>query len=458
MSKATRRADRIYGGVIHQNDASFKSLANSYGPGGGGITNGMSGMGGATDKTTGSFYTPRIFNSSQELQVIYAQSWAARKFIDIPVDDQFALPRTFKDGDPELIKKIKAFEDSHNISNKIKDAQKAGRLYGTALLWFVTAEESAQLPLDINRLKPTDLKNIIVVDRFSISTVRLQSDPFRSGFLEPIEYGITLPNGFSSTVHKSRVVRFDGKMPLTVNGFQSYGNQWFGLSELTDILTTIENEDTLAKGIAHLTNEASIPVISMDNFSDAICSSDDDDEFDLDKRLEVQSIAKSIFRTTFIDGKDKFERVAVTFSGLPDLLDKFAVRLSAAADIPFTRFMGQSPSGLNTTGEGDMKNYAMSIRSEQENTLTPAYEMIDQITARMIGVDSLPDFDYPSLLSIDEKIQADTILGLSTAALNLATAGIIEVPEARELLRQNQLFTGLEDEDALEAITEMANK
>jgi len=30
---------------------------------------------------------------------------------------------------------------------------------------------------------------------------------------------------------------------------------------------------------------------------------------------------------------------------------------SGAADIPMTRLLGQSPAGMNATGDGDMRNY-----------------------------------------------------------------------------------------------------
>ena len=383
-SLAVLDSNRVFVGRFYR-DTPFNEIF----PSSGGIFNAGSGMGGPTDKSGGSFYIPRIFNSSAELQTIYAQSWAARKFIDIPVDDQFVMGRSFEGDDEELIKRIKDFEEEHEINIKLAEAQKAGRLYGTAILWFVTGENDPIFPLNLKRLKPGDLKNLIVIDRYGISSVRLQTNPLMSGYMKPLTYNIILPNGFSTTVHHSRVCRFDGKSPLTINGFQNYGDQWFGISELTDILTTIENEDMLAKGISHLANEASIPVIKFNGFDDTICSGEDN-ETDFKKRLEVQSLGKSIFRTTFLDADDSFERIAVSFTGLPNLMDKFAGRLAAAADIPQTRFLGRSPAGLNATGDGDMQNYAIAVNAMQEKKLRPVYTRVDSITGACLGVDELP--------------------------------------------------------------------
>ena len=436
---------------------SYINRSSSVGKSSGGIMNFLSGAGGVTDKSTGSFYTPRVFNSSDELQVIYAQSWAARKFIDIPVDDQFILGRTFESDDEELVEKIDKFNAKHQLDKKIKEAQKAGRLYGTALLWFVTDESDPAKPLDTSRLKEGALKNIIVIDRYRISTVTIQGDPLQSNYMEPNTYNISLPMGKSIRVHRSRVVRFDGKMPLTISGFQNYGEQWFGLPEFTDTLTTIESEDLLARGISHLSQEASIPVVKLEGLNDAVCKADTED-MNLSERLRSQSMMKSLFRTTFLDKEDDFSRVGVTFTGLPDLMDRFATRLSAAADIPITRFMGQSPSGMNATGDGDFKNYAVSIGSRQENVLRPAYSKIDPIIAALIGVDELPPFNFPTLIDVDDKAQSETLVNLSTGLTSLIMGGMIDEEEAREVLRKNPMFAALEERDAETELKKLANE
>jgi len=452
-SVAVLDANRIYGGRVYRD--SHTGFNNIF-PSTGGIFNAGSGMGGVTDKSGGSFYIPRVFSSSAELQTIYAQSWAARKFIDIPVDDQFVMGRSFEGDDEDLIKRIKDFEEEHEINIKLAEAQKAGRLYGTAILWFVTSEDDPIFPINLARLKPGDLKNLIVVDRYGISSVRLQTNPLIPGYMKPLTYNIVLPNGTSATVHHSRVCRFDGKNPLTINGFQNYGDQWFGISELTDILPTIENEDMLAKGISHLSNEASIPVIKFQDFDDAICSGDDD-ETDFKKRLQVQSLGKSIFRTTFLDAKDSFERVAVTFTGLPDLMDKMAGRLAAAADIPETRFLGRSPAGLNATGDGDMQNYAIAVNARQEKKLRPVYTKVDAITGALLGVDEFPEYTFPLLVDIDDKTQAETLAAISLSLSNLVSTFIIDENESRDVLRQNKLFKSLEDESPVDTLARLAS-
>ncbi len=54
-----------------------------------------------------------------------------------------------------------------------------------------------------------------------------------------------------------------------------------------------------------------------------------------------------------LDKKDSFTRVQTPLTNLSDILDRFATRLAAAADMPVTLLMGMSPAGLNATGESD---------------------------------------------------------------------------------------------------------
>lgn len=63
-------------------------------------------------------------------------------------------------------------------------------------------------------------------------------------------------------------------------------------------------------------------------------------------------------------------------AGLPETLSALAVRLAAAADIPVTLLLGQSPAGLNATGDSDLRNYYDRRRSDQRSKVLPAVKRI----------------------------------------------------------------------------------
>ena len=91
-----------------------------------------------------------------------------------------------------------------------------------------------------------------------------------------------------------------------------------------------------------------------------------------------------------LEADEKFERTTVSWAGLPDIMDRFARRLAAAASIPATRFWGTSPIGLNATGEADMANYAQHVKAMQEYLLPDALERLDMVLARDAGLREPP--------------------------------------------------------------------
>ena len=55
----------------------------------GGIVNHGTGLGTGLDKSEGSFFTPTRFWWRSPLELLYVQSSAARKFVDMPIEDMF---------------------------------------------------------------------------------------------------------------------------------------------------------------------------------------------------------------------------------------------------------------------------------------------------------------------------------------------------------------------------------
>src|SRR5690606_6888876 len=90
------------------------------------------------------------------------------------------------------------------------------------------------------------------------------------------------------------------------------------------------------------------------------------------KRLEMLDMARSIERAVFMDAeKERFEYVTRSIAGMPETLDRLALRLSAGTGIPVTLLMGQSPAGLNATGASDIRLWYDNVRSQQNQHLTP---------------------------------------------------------------------------------------
>ena len=98
------------------------------------------------------------------------------------------------------------------------------------------------------------------------------------------------------------------------------------------------------------------------------------------ERLQVLSQMKSILNTIAIDGEDDYVNISKNFASLPQVQMNMYQIVAAAADIPFTRFMGKSADGMNATGEGDLINYYDAIKGEiQIGQLQEIYSFLDPI-------------------------------------------------------------------------------
>ena len=110
---------------------------------------------------------------------------------------------------------------------------------------------------------------------------------------------------------------------------------------------------------------------------------------------------------------------------LKDLLDAFGKFLSAATDIPATRLLGTSASGLNATGEGDLKNYYDMIRSKQKSKYKPRLDYFDEIMVRSLGLNPDEDYEYEfkSLFQMTPKEQSEVDMNNSTRDKNYYDMG-----------------------------------
>jgi uncharacterized protein len=96
---------------------------------------------------------------------------------------------------------------------------------------------------------------------------------------------------------------------------------------------------------------------------------------------------QSIEGITLLDAEDEFDGHAhVPFSGISEALLQFGQQLAGALQIPLVRLFGQSPAGLNSTGESDLRNYYDGIHQQQESHLHYPVVRAVRMTAQSLGI------------------------------------------------------------------------
>ena len=416
--------------------------ANSNLTGSNNVVGDLSGMGGADDKATDLYFRSWEPNARSVMEILYVQSWAAKKAIDIPVDDVLRLWRSFTTDDARAIALMRDVEKELKIKRRISRAMKAARLHGTGVIIMLTDDGPPEMPLNIGGVGIGGVRNLPVFDRWDLRIALEDTDLNSLTYGEPIFYELRPNTPSAMIVHASRVIRFDGITSFSMDGFDAYTAGW-GIGILIPILSAILQDAIISAGAAHLSQEASIATLKLHDFAEAL-------KAEVGRNAETSTMSaselgahinrtKSNYRIMMLDTEDQFDRVAVSWAGLPELMDRAARRIAAAADIPSTRFWGQSPVGLNATGESDSYNYALMVGALQQDLLANPLSRLDQVLARHIGLRDPIPYEFVPLVS-DPEADAEISKTRAEAVALMLDRNVIDEVQAADILSSDPLF------------------
>ena len=383
-----------------------------------------------------------------ELNALYRTDWLAGKVVDIIPDDMTREWRYFSgDIEPETIGALVEEEERLGLAEAFNEAHKWARLYGTSFIVInVDDGQPVDQPLNINRVKKGGLKHIKVVDRHRIDRADLQ--PIENP-LDP-NYGMPSYYRFVNTnvkIHHSRMIRFDA-VKLPFDEFKR--NNYMSDSVLDRLYEALINFNTIAAGSASMVYETNVDVMKIKGLMNYIQSPEGTAL--IQKRFTLASMLKSFNNMLLLDADEEYDKKQNSFASLPDLLYAHALFLAGGSDVPATRLLGSSASGLNATGEGDMKNYYDVIRSKQSKDYKPKLDFFDILMAKNLGIPDDADLDYRfnSLFQMTPKEQADMdFINAQRDQIYLDKGIIPEYTVAKEL-KQNGTYTNLTDEHITE--------
>lgn len=360
-----------------------------YGAGGAGSSPMDRGAEFVGDRTTSNpFHRANPYDRWREYVNWYYTSWMARKGVDIPVADAMRGGWEIKKVDPEIARKLKKCWRELDGDAKLARCAKQERLLGGCALLMVVSDNKVGAkgtlaePMDFGAISSNvgALKSLNVIDINRLSMPVVETDVFSPNYDNPKSFAID-----GEDVDTSRLVLFDGA-PLF--GHTAYTVLYptprinpacMGESILTPVYDDLVRATGTAQAAFHLVNMASVMLVMMQDFS-ALSSSKVGNR----KLATMQEIVNSInvYKGAILDGVDvDVKNLPASFGSVPELVMGFVQMLSAAWDIPATRFVGQSPSGLNATGESDLENYYNMVQEYRERCMTPRIEKVLKVLA-----------------------------------------------------------------------------
>jgi len=161
-------------------------------------------------------------------------------------------------------------------------------------------------------------------------------------------------------------LRFDGEIAPTRLMVQ---NDYFGYSVLISAYNYLRNLAQSYEIASEILHNYVVSVIAIKNLSQILAQPKGEENIKL--RVEVINYCMSVINSMIIDADgESYDKMTTSLAGLPDLLDRFGLALSAVSGIPYMLLMGDSPSGLNSTGDNDLRSWYDLIANEQHEILT----------------------------------------------------------------------------------------
>ena len=383
------------------------------------LTNLVSRMGTERDKSSSSVYGLTVLADDQILAA-YRSAWLPRKIVDIPAFDSVRAWRDWQ-AKARQIELLEAEEKRLNVKGKVYEAKVKARLWGGAAIMLGTGDANLAEPLNVERVGKGGLKYLTVLTRRQLSAGEIDRDPQSEFYGKPALYKLTSNGNAQVDIHASRLVIFHGNAQADEEIATTY--QGWGDSVLQSTLDAIKQADSTAANIASLVFEAKIDIIKVPNFMASLA--DEGYKAKILERYTLANMSKGINGTLMLDKEEEYVTTSASFATLPEVLNSFLQIVSGAADIPATRLLGQSPAGMNATGESDLRNYYDRLSAMQELEMEPAMVRLDDCIIRSAtgARDEDIHFTWAPLWGLSEKEAADIFKLKADGARALAGTG-----------------------------------
>lgn len=425
-----------------QEKANIKKTADSF-------QNLAAGLGfGANNLLTGSTYN---FNPISRIRTllewIHRDSWLGGVAIDLVADDMIRAGINMKgEIEPSDTAQIEEAATTCGVWNGINDTIKWARLYGGCLGFYMIDGQNPETPFRIETVGKGQFRGLLALDRWmvepSLENLITEMGP-NTGL--PTYYRVTAqaPAMNGMKIHYSRVARLVGiKLPY----WQSLMENLWGISVIERLYDRMVSFDSATMGVAQLAYKSYLRTIKIKGLRDIVAQAGTRKFQGLVKQIDFMRLTQTNEGITLLDGEDEFETLqASNFTGLADVILQLGQQLSGALQIPLVRLFGQSPAGLNSTGESDLRTYYDGINQQQNRYLKEPVTKIYRCIAQSEGI-TLPEgfgIEFRPLWQMTDDQKADVAQKNTATILSAQAVGLVSDQVALKELKQSAATTGV---------------
>lgn len=379
------------------------------------------------------------------LDWIHRGSWLGGMAIDLLADDMTRGGiEILTVEDPSDVEKMQQGLTRLQIWSKLASTIKWANLYGGCIAVFLIDGQDPATPLRIETVGRNQFKGLLVLDRWMIDPDLNHLVPdYGPNVGLPMYYRVVAdaPAMRGQKIHYTRCIRLEG---IELPYWQRIMENLWGLSVFERLYDRMIAFDSATMGAAQLVYKAYVRTYKIDGLHEA-ATAGGDALVGIAKRVELMRKWQGIEGMTLLDKLDDFAAHETSgFTGIADVLVHFAEQLSGALQIPLVRLMGQSPAGLNSTGESDLRTYYDNILQRQEKSLRDGMNSVLRILGRSLGI-NLEDnfnFNFNPLWQLNEDEKSTVADRDTRMVLEAEAAGLISAQVALREMRQGSRVTG----------------
>ncbi|CDG86508.1 Phage-related family protein [Xenorhabdus bovienii str. feltiae France] len=398
-----------------------------------------------------------ISRNRVQIEFAYRSSFLVGAAVDAMADDMtrkgISISSRMK---PDAKGQLEKFWEDVGLWDELNNTLKWSRLYGGALLVLLIDGQDMATELNPDTIREGQFKGVMCLDRWMVkpSDSDLIND-YGPYFGKPRFYKVVAnQQGVPDwNIHYSRIIRMDGdSLPFQ----QARTENGWGMSVVERVFERVQAFDTATVGTAQLIHKAHLRTYSIKGLRQILATGGTMKE-GLMKHLDMIREFQTIEGMTVMDEEDEFQTHSYSFSGIADVILRFAEQVSGATGIPLVRLFGQSPSGFST-GDGDLENYYSRVNTLQERRLRRPLRWLLDISHRSLFGEPLPDdftFEFNKLWEMSDTDRSTMANNVASALSTLVDRQILPLHAAMADLRNLADVIGIggsvTDEDIEEA-------
>jgi hypothetical protein len=326
----------------------------------------------------------------------YLSSGIMRKIINIRAEDSVRDWREWQ-AEADEIERITLEEKRLNLQNVIKQVEILRGLGGGAIYMGLPGEPTMPAPAKIGA---GQLAYVHVLNRWQLTPGKRVEDVLDPLYGEPSMFDMETTSGQVS-IHPSRIVIFKGaRLPsLTM---RDWIEDYWGESLVAAYCDDVDNYEAVKVALMRMVSKAGYMRVFIPELSRFFETTES--EATLSRRVSAIAGNATALDAVVLDGGngadnpgERVEDASISLSGVIDTLNGFASQIAAVTDIPITRLLGKSATGMNSSGDSEQKDWNKSVMAYQTLSIDPCLAQFDKYLLPSAGVKAAVSYVWQPL-------------------------------------------------------------